>query len=400
MTHIRIRKSEEGGSPPSTSPIPEGSIPPTPTTPTSGGKGNSRFGILSDLSLTTEMKEFIESFRTRRIALGYTQEDVGFELSRTNGPSYSQSFISRFESKNLGLKAAEKMKPVMQTWLEQKELECSKGLRVCKKRKRRTSFSNEVLRVLITHFEQNPKPSSAEITQIATDVNLEPVTVRVWFCNRKQMLKRMATGKTRVNNSLKAELEAKSKVELSPNKEGKLDFTNMPVGQFSFTEDRVKPLVCVGSEGSPVKKVSRNPTSCVTYAQVQDDTIVHSTALTGAYSASEPVNQVNQFPFPEVEKPLGMNVGNPMKSTPQTPTSYAQAQDEAINSSAGTGNHVAFATESLSEPGTHVEHAAVVSLNFDSPVVHKVQQGPFSRPMGEDNALHDYQTDVRMPEHS
>lgn len=338
------------------------------------------------------MKEFIESFRTRRIALGYTQEDVGFELSRTNGPSYSQSFISRFESKNLGLKAAEKMKPVMQTWLEQKELECSKGLRVCKKRKRRTSFSNEVLRVLISHFEQNPKPTSAEISQIAKDVNLEPVTVRVWFCNRKQMLKRMATGKTRVNNSLKAELEAKSKVELSPSKEGKLDFTNMPVGQFSFTEDRVKPLVCVASEGSPVKKVPRTPTSCVTYAQVQDDTIVHSTALT--------VNPVNQFPFPEVEKPMGMNVGNAIKTTPQTPTPYAQAQDEAINSSAATGNHVVYTTESLSEPGTHVEHAAVVSLNFDSPVVHKVQQVPFSRPMGEDNALHDYQTEVRMPEHS
>ncbi|EDO44151.1 predicted protein, partial [Nematostella vectensis] len=99
------------------------------------------------------------------------------ELSRTNGPSYSQSFISRFESKNLGLKAAEKMKPVMQSWIEQKELECSKGLRVCKKRKRRTSFSNEALRLLISHFEQNPKPSSSEIAQIASKLGLEPVTV-------------------------------------------------------------------------------------------------------------------------------------------------------------------------------------------------------------------------------
>lgn len=244
---------------------------------------SQRFGVLADTCLTGEMKTFIETFRARRIALCYTQDDVGNELSRTNGPSYSQSFISRFESKNLGLKAAEKMKPILQAWIEQKELECAKGLRVCKKRKRRTSFSNEALQVLIRMFEQNPKPNSVEITQIAQNLGLEPVTVRVWFCNRKQMLKRMATGKMRVNNSLKAELEAKAKTETDQqlpttptNKDSnKLDFTNMPVGQFSFTEDRVKPLVCLASESSPPKCLSSTTTtSTVTYTQVQESNIV------------------------------------------------------------------------------------------------------------------------------
>ena len=242
---------------------------------------NQRFGILADTSLTPEMKNFIETFRARRIALCYTQDDVGNELSRTNGPSYSQSFISRFESKNLGLKAAEKMKPILQAWIEQKELECAKGLRVCKKRKRRTSFTNEALQFLIRMFEQNPKPSSSEIAQIADSLGLEPVTVRVWFCNRKQMLKRMATGKMRVNNSLKAELEAKAKTDAehlqSPTTKNseKLDFSNMPVGQFSFTEDRVKPLVCLASESSPPKCLSSATTnSTVTYTQVQESHIV------------------------------------------------------------------------------------------------------------------------------
>ena len=246
---------------------------------------SQRFGVLADTCLTGEMKTFIETFRARRIALCYTQDDVGNELSRTNGPSYSQSFISRFESKNLGLKAAEKMKPILQAWIEQKELECAKGLRVCKKRKRRTSFSNEAIQVLVRMFQQNPKPNSVEIARIAENLGLEPVTVRVWFCNRKQMIKRMATGKVRVNNSLKAELEAKAKTETDheqvttpTNKDSdKLDFTNMPVGQFSFTEDRVKPLVCLASESSPPK--STITTATVTYTPVQEPNISQGEAV-------------------------------------------------------------------------------------------------------------------------
>lgn len=45
--------------------------------------------------LTPEMQEFIREFKRRRINLGYTQDDVGRELSALNGPTYSQSFISR-----------------------------------------------------------------------------------------------------------------------------------------------------------------------------------------------------------------------------------------------------------------------------------------------------------------
>lgn len=262
------------------------------------------FGTLADSCLTADMKAFIESFRARRIALGYTQEDVGNELSHTNGhSSYSQSFISRFESKNLGLKAAEKMKPVLQEWIEQKEAECAKGLRMCKKRKRRTSFTNETLQFLIKTFEQNSKPTSAEIVDIASKLGLEPVTVRVWFCNRKQMMKRMVSGKGRAVHSLKAELDAKK--QESPSTEDresptKLDFTNMPVGQFSFTEDRVKALVCLSSDGSPVKSShTAASTTAVSYAQVHDDSIVHSVAE-AANTSPENTQHVEQRSATEV----------------------------------------------------------------------------------------------------
>lgn len=276
VSHLQVGKGEEQSPPQEMS---QSSVSDVSDSPNSSAQ---IFGTLSDTCLTTDMKAFIESFRARRIALGYTQEDVGNELSHSNGhSSYSQSFISRFESKNLGLKAAEKMKPVLQGWIEQKEQECAKGLRMCKKRKRRTSFSNETLQYLIHTFEQNPKPTSAEINELSTKLGLEPVTVRVWFCNRKQMMKRMVSGKSRPNLSLKAELDAKKQEDQIEEKEEpvKLDFTNMPVGQFSFTEDRVKALVCLTSEGSPVK--SSRPavsvsTAAISFAQVHDDSIVHS----------------------------------------------------------------------------------------------------------------------------
>ena len=131
-------------------------------------------------------------------------EDVDNELSHTNGhSSYGPPFISWFESKHLGLKAAEKMKPF------QKEQECVKGLRMCKKRRRRTSFSNETMQFLIHTFEQNTEPSSAEIVEISSKVGMKPVTVKVWFCSQKRIMKRMASGKGRDIHSLKAEIHAK-----------------------------------------------------------------------------------------------------------------------------------------------------------------------------------------------
>ena len=50
--------------------------------------------------LTAEMQRFIFDFKSRRVNLGYTQDDVGRELSALNGPTYSQSFISRCETFN------------------------------------------------------------------------------------------------------------------------------------------------------------------------------------------------------------------------------------------------------------------------------------------------------------
>ena len=54
------------------------------------------FSSKDDHGLTDEMQEFIRAFKSKRMSLGYTQEDIGRELSEMNGPTYSQSFISRY----------------------------------------------------------------------------------------------------------------------------------------------------------------------------------------------------------------------------------------------------------------------------------------------------------------
>eukprot|EP00795_Rhopilema_esculentum_P014267 gene14266-5294_t len=167
------------------------------------------FSSKDDHGLSDEMLDFIKYFKTKRMSLGYTQEDIGRELSEMNGPTYSQSFISRFEGKQLGMKAAERMRPILELFLQQKEAEGSKNMKFGKKRRRRTCFSQEAQEILNNHFSKNPKPSPEEIQLIANELGFELNTVKVWFCNRKQSLKRQ--GQPVPDNSLRGELEARRK---------------------------------------------------------------------------------------------------------------------------------------------------------------------------------------------
>ena len=171
----------------------------------------SKFKLSYDNSaLSEDMKAFIEMFKNKRMTLGYTQEDVGVELSRSTGPTYSQSFISRFESKQLAAKASEKMRPILQAWLDAKDVDPTTGARLCKKRRRRTSFTSDALAVLVENYQKNPKPNTSEIAEIAAQLNIEPVTVKVWFCNRKQSERRRSMGRIKTSETLKSELEARS----------------------------------------------------------------------------------------------------------------------------------------------------------------------------------------------
>ncbi|RWS13856.1 POU domain: class 6: transcription factor 1-like protein [Dinothrombium tinctorium] len=158
---------------------------------------NTDASIVDGVNLE-EIKEFARQFKLRRISLGLTQTQVGQALSATEGPSYSQSAICRFEKLDITPKSAQKIKPVLEKWMEEAEERYKTGNHTLtdfigtesnKKRKRRTSFTPAALDVLNNFFEKNTHPSGSEMTELAERLNYDREVVRVWFCNKRQALR-------------------------------------------------------------------------------------------------------------------------------------------------------------------------------------------------------------------
>ena len=249
----------------------------------------SKFKFSYDNSaLSEDMKAFIEMFKNKRMTLGYTQEDVGLELSQSSGPTYSQSFISRFESKQLASKASEKMRPILQAWLDAKDVDQTTGVRLCKKRRRRTSFTSDSLAVLVENYKKNPKPTTSEIAEIAGQLNIEPVTVKVWFCNRKQSERRRSHGRVKTGETLKSELEARS----ASKEQEKTDGDQLA----SYSLERLQPLIAEQST-APVTVLDTGTSHVVHYQEAV--TVENSnTSLTqnASQSYSSPVTVMDTDP--------------------------------------------------------------------------------------------------------
>lgn len=66
-------------------------------------------------------KAFAQQFKQRRKRLGFTQADVGLALGSLYGNCYSGGTISRFETLRLTVKNMNKLKPILEKWLEKTE---------------------------------------------------------------------------------------------------------------------------------------------------------------------------------------------------------------------------------------------------------------------------------------
>ncbi|KAG8522287.1 POU domain, class 2, transcription factor 3 [Galemys pyrenaicus] len=163
--------------------------------PSSGGADEP-----SDLE---ELEKFAKTFKQRRIKLGFTQGDVGLAMGKLYGNDFSQTTISRFEALNLSFKNMCKLKPLLEKWLNDAESSPSDPSVSTpssyptlsevfgRKRKKRTSIETNIRLTLEKRFQDNPKPSSEEISMIAEQLSMEKEVVRVWFCNRRQKEKRI-----------------------------------------------------------------------------------------------------------------------------------------------------------------------------------------------------------------
>lgn len=181
-----------------------------------------------------ELEAFAEKFKQRRIKLGVTQADVGLQLSKLKLPgvgSLSQSTICRFESLTLSHNNMIALKPILQSWLEQAEIDArlkrkneeamstsstgtnssisslsfigsnnmhtinnnssNNSERERDRKRKRTSIAAPEKRSLEAYFAIQPRPSGEKIAQIAEKLDLKKNVVRVWFCNQRQKQKRM-----------------------------------------------------------------------------------------------------------------------------------------------------------------------------------------------------------------
>ena len=144
-----------------------------------------------------ELEEFATSFKSRRVKLGYTQTNVGQALAEVHGTDFSQTTICRFENLQLSYKNAQKLRPILEKWLEEAEkigaVRHEEEHSPERRRKRRTTIGMTAKERLEQHFQIQPKPSSADINKVADSLNLDKEVVRVWFCNRRQREKRVRT---------------------------------------------------------------------------------------------------------------------------------------------------------------------------------------------------------------
>eukprot|EP00092_Neocalanus_flemingeri_P030392 GFUD01032990.1.p1 GENE.GFUD01032990.1~~GFUD01032990.1.p1 ORF type:complete len:782 (+),score=209.86 GFUD01032990.1:240-2585(+) len=154
-----------------------------------------------------QVKQFAAEFKSARLNLGLTQTQVGQALTSSSseeGVAVSQSTICRFEKLEITALQVKKLLPALQTWLQEAKERHKQGLPIIvqdsmdgkdnKKRKKRTVFNQDTVNALCIEFERQPSPSSSNLAEIADRMGLDKETVRVWFCNKRQNLKKNTSG--------------------------------------------------------------------------------------------------------------------------------------------------------------------------------------------------------------
>lgn len=150
-----------------------------------------------------QVKQFAAEFKSARLSLGLTQTQVGQALTNNTtdeGVAVSQSTICRFEKLEITALQVKKLLPALQSWLLEAKERHKQGLPIIvqdnldgkdnKKRKKRTVFNQDTVNALCIEFDLQPSPSSSHLAEIADRMGLDKETVRVWFCNKRQNLKK------------------------------------------------------------------------------------------------------------------------------------------------------------------------------------------------------------------
>ncbi|WKX89347.1 hypothetical protein Q1695_008748 [Nippostrongylus brasiliensis] len=144
------------------------------------------------------MDHFAVDFKKRRIALGFTQREVAEAISSIT-TRYSQTVMSRFESRLLPLKNMYRMRQLLVEWLRAVDKSQTTSLNTgsvlpCvfseNPRRARTTIQEPMKCKLEQHFAVEHTPSPSTLTRLANEWGVTYQVVRVWFCNRRQKFRR------------------------------------------------------------------------------------------------------------------------------------------------------------------------------------------------------------------
>ena len=150
------------------------------------------------------MKEFARRFKTQREKLGYSCGALAHQLMIRYGVQFTENKVAKFEAGQLDFQEMHSIKCYVECWLLDtvkaqggnvdsiKELtrELSPKHVTCKKR---TAIPKEQKDLLEIEFVVNPHPSASQLDEISSKLVMDKNVVRVWFCNRRQKVKRQQT---------------------------------------------------------------------------------------------------------------------------------------------------------------------------------------------------------------
>ncbi|TRY74453.1 hypothetical protein TCAL_10096 [Tigriopus californicus] len=154
-----------------------------------------------------DIREIVQSFKEKRVALGLTQAQVAEDFQAQFGQkSINQSVVCRIERLDFHLKQMKQLKPLISSWLTTADerycyLSTSGALEPLnfnryvlgktvaaqkRKRQKRTKIPTQCVDLLNRHFEQDPLPNQYRLNEIAIELGMDYKTVKIWFRNKRQ----------------------------------------------------------------------------------------------------------------------------------------------------------------------------------------------------------------------
>lgn len=135
----------------------------------------------------------VKRFRTKRKQLGISQQRAAEELQAMHGRSFSQAFISLFETLQMSLTEASQFKHYFEEWInsvdtllgnnaDSPDIANQYGLTPSRKKIRIDPKKKATLEVI---FNKHPNPKPLERREIAESLELPTNTVQNWFAFRR-----------------------------------------------------------------------------------------------------------------------------------------------------------------------------------------------------------------------